>query len=424
MEAQEGGYRLSAVRVLICSAAPIDLAAVEKVLRESGVEPLWRRAADRRELEAAFSVTWPEVVLAGHPGSELGALQVLDFIRRQEAAIPLVVLAATWSEQLALDCLRAGAIDCVAADSPLSVALGLLWAFRVSSSGSELGRARRELEPAESRCREILEQALDAAALVDSAGVVQYISRASETVLGYQPEELMGRPVFSVIHPDDVPLARRALEDCVSHGDRTVRLEFRARHRDGSWRAIEAVVVNRLSHPGIAAVVVNYRDVTEGKRAEAILVTRVERLSLAARGANDGLWDWDLVRNAVYYSPRWKEMLGYGGEEMGDSPEEWFSRVHPDDLPHLKALLAAHLDGRTARLEVEYRLRHESGEYRWILCRGLAARDCTGRTLCPGPGRSGDTSLGLARAWGLRWRKDSTPMRAKCYMPRIERCIG
>lgn len=342
------------------------------------MEPLWRRATDRRELEGAFADAWPEVVLATHPASELDAFDILEFIRRQQSAVPVVVLAATWSEQLALDCWKAGAVDCVALGSPLSVALGLLRAFRVSSSGSELGRVRRELELAESRYREILEHALDAAALVDSAGVVRYISRASETVLGYRPEELIGRPAFSVIHPDDVPLARRALEDCVSHPDRTVRLEFRARHRDGSWRVIEAVAVNRLSHPGIGAVVVNYRDVTERKQAETILATQVERLSLAARGANDGLWDWDLGRNTVYYSRRWKEMLGYGVDEIGDSPDEWFSRVHPDDLPHLRALLAAHLEGRTQRLEAEYRLRHRDGEYRWMLCRALAARDSAG----------------------------------------------
>ncbi|GBD31669.1 Cyclic di-GMP phosphodiesterase Gmr [bacterium HR33] len=370
---------MDALRVLICSPDPVDLPAVEEVLRRAGVEPVWRRVNDRGELEAALSERWPDMVLARHPGSELDALQVLDLMGGLEAEAPLVVVAREWSDRLALECLKGGAADCVPADSPVSVALGVLRALQVRNSRKELARAREELGLTESRYRAIVEHALDAAALVDAEGVVKYISRASETVLGYPSEELINRPAFSVIHPDDAEAARRALQECLRHPDRTVRVEFRARHRDGSWRVIEAVAVNRLDHPGIGAVVVNYRDITERKQAEAVLATRVERLSLAARGANDGLWDWDLVRNTVYYSPRWKEMLGYGAEEIGDSPEEWLSRVHSDDLPHLKALVAAHLEGRTARLEVEYRLRHRSGEYRWMLCRGLAARDSTGK---------------------------------------------
>jgi diguanylate cyclase (GGDEF)-like protein/PAS domain S-box-containing protein len=364
---------------LICSPEPPDLSAVEKVLREAGVEPLWRCAADGRELEAVLSEGWPNVVLVRDRGWELGPLELLDFLRRRDASVPSVVLAEAWSEELAVDCLKAGAADCVVASSPAATALGLLRAFELGSARKEAVVARGELELVRSRYRAILEHALDGAVLLDAEGVVREITRSGETVLGYRPEELVGRPAFSLIHPDDAPSARRAWEECLRHPDRTVRLEFRARHRDGSWRVLEAVGVNRSNHPAIGAVVVNYRDVTDRKRAEGILAARLERLSLAARGANDGLWDWDLAQNAVYYSARWKEMLGYGPEEVSDSPEEWLGRVHPDDLPHLKALLAAHLEGRTARLEVEYRLQHRRGEYRWMLCRALATRDSGGK---------------------------------------------
>ena len=61
------------------------------------------------------------------------------------------------------------------------------------------------------------------------------------------------------------------------------------------------------------------------------------RYALAARGTNDGLWDWDLRTDQIYFSPRWKAMLGYEDEEVGTSPEEWLGRVHPDDLPRVRA---------------------------------------------------------------------------------------
>ena len=103
-----------------------------------------------------------------------------------------------------------------------------------------------------------------------------------------------------------------------------------------------------------------------------------ERYALSARGANDGLWVWDLRGDDVYYSPRWKAMLGYGEAEIGQSPEEWLSRVHPDDVVLLRTAIQRHLRGETPHLESEHRMRCRDGEYRWMLSRGLAVRDTGG----------------------------------------------
>ncbi|MBF0371910.1 MAG: PAS domain S-box protein [Alphaproteobacteria bacterium] len=129
-------------------------------------------------------------------------------------------------------------------------------------------------------------------------------------------------------------------------------------------------------------MLITYTDVTDLKQHEAELRRSEERYALAARGANDGLWDWDLDHAAVYYSPRWKTMLGCSDEELGSSPEEWFGRVHPDDLDELKAAIETHLSGATTHVEVEFRIRHSDGRYRWMLTRGLAVFDpVAGRAL-------------------------------------------
>ncbi len=106
-----------------------------------------------------------------------------------------------------------------------------------------------------------------------------------------------------------------------------------------------------------------------------------ERYSLAAQGANDGLWDWDLRTDSVYYSPRWKAMLGYAEQAIGDSPHEWFERIHPDDLARVRAELAVHLQGLTPHFESEHRMRDALGHYQWMLVRGVAIRDGTGRAI-------------------------------------------
>lgn len=106
-----------------------------------------------------------------------------------------------------------------------------------------------------------------------------------------------------------------------------------------------------------------------------------ERYELAARGANDGLWDWDLARGVMYLSPRWKGMLGFEADEVGDSPDEWFERVHPEDIAPLRESRDLHLRGEMPHLECEYRMRGSDGEYRWMLCRGAALFDDAGNAV-------------------------------------------
>lgn len=101
-----------------------------------------------------------------------------------------------------------------------------------------------------------------------------------------------------------------------------------------------------------------------------------ERYALALAGANDGLWDWDLRSDQMYYSARWRAMLGIKEtERVLPTPEEWFGRVHPDDLKLLKEELENHLTDGTYHFESEHRILHQDGSYRWVLSRGMAVRD-------------------------------------------------
>lgn len=116
------------------------------------------------------------------------------------------------------------------------------------------------------------------------------------------------------------------------------------------------------------------------ERVEAALSESEERYMLAVRGANDGIWDWDLRTDAVYYSERWKAILNYAGEEIGSRPEDWLDRVHPADRQNLLDALAAHLKGASPALENEHRILTANEEqYRWVLVRGLAVRDEEGQ---------------------------------------------
>lgn len=154
--------------------------------------------------------------------------------------------------------------------------------------------------------------------------------------------------------------------------------------RTGSWRGEsvgeradgtsfpQEISLSRLDNGGLAVVV---RDITERKAAEQALRESEERYAMAARGANDGLFDWDLRTDTVYYSPRWKSMLGFAEDEIGSTADEWLGRVHPYDATDVRSTLDRHLADDSAAFELEYRMKCRDGSFRWVLTRGVALRD-------------------------------------------------
>ena len=102
------------------------------------------------------------------------------------------------------------------------------------------------------------------------------------------------------------------------------------------------------------------------------------RFELAMRGSQDGLWDWDLSTDQVYWSRQWAAIMGLDVTELRGTPDEWWALIHNDDLQRVRDALDAHLDGTTEHLEVEYRVRYQDTSFKWVLTRGLAIRHADG----------------------------------------------
>jgi diguanylate cyclase (GGDEF)-like protein/PAS domain S-box-containing protein len=214
--------------------------------------------------------------------------------------------------------------------------------------------------------------------LLDAAGVVIHCNLAFASALGAAPHELAGRELLGLVHPGDGPAARQWLE-AAAQGRAEATL--RVRHADGSWRALDALAAPLTASKDGARVIVDARDVTERRRREEALRRSEERYALATRGADDGIWDWDLAADRIDYSPRWKAMVGADEDQVGDRPAEWFDRVHPEDVDALKADIAAHLQGESTRFHSEHRLLGRDGSHVWVLSRGAALRDEKGKVV-------------------------------------------
>ncbi len=122
-------------------------------------------------------------------------------------------------------------------------------------------------------------------------------------------------------------------------------------------------------------------EIAERKQTTEALRESEKRYSLAVQAANDGIWDWNLTVDTFYFSPRWKSMLGYTEAEIGNQLTDWHQKVHPEDLPQLMAQLTAHIEGHSAQFEIQHRILHRDGNYRWMLTRGVAARDASGKAI-------------------------------------------
>jgi PAS domain S-box-containing protein len=121
--------------------------------------------------------------------------------------------------------------------------------------------------------------------------------------------------------------------------------------------------------------------VTMRQQIETQLRASEERFALAMQGANDGIWDWQIDTNQVYFSPRWKEMLGYADHEIPDRLEEFSQRVHPEELNSVMYEINAYLKKRKPTYEVMVRMQHKAGHYIWIFTRGMAIWDNQGKAV-------------------------------------------
>lgn len=142
-------------------------------------------------------------------------------------------------------------------------------------------------------------------------------------------------------------------------------------------QVVKAPIVD--AHGEVAGTQGIFWDLTARRRAEEELRKSQERFELAVQGSQDGLWDWDLTTDEVYYSPRYKAMLGHEDHEFPNRREEWARRVHPEDLARVRTELRAHFKSREPLSWVEFRMRHKDGSYRWVRSRAFVLRDPTGR---------------------------------------------
>ena len=205
-------------------------------------------------------------------------------------------------------------------------------------------------------------------AVLDRDGRVTLWNDALEHILRCSRNDVLGRPLVDALPPLGRSELPRAIAETAQDG-RPRTLNHLRLQIGPDVRIVQVKVL-----PVSGGVALLWHDVTERARAEHELRSTGERLALAAEGANDGLWQWNLQTQEFYVSGRWRAMIGLPAQAAIGGPNEWLDRVHAEDIGSLKANLDAHLAGTTPVFQHEHRIRHEDGSYRRVLSRGVAVR--------------------------------------------------
>ena len=215
----------------------------------------------------------------------------------------------------------------------------------------------------------------------DPTGRCIYVNQRWLEIAGCTAEEGLGDDWTKRIVPEERDSVLAEWKACAREGSEFSR-EFQFVRDDGQVRWVHSRTAPVYNEDGsLVGHVGTTEDITERRRAEEAVRVNEERFALAVRGAGDGIWDWDRQTNRVYYSPRFKELLGYQDHEFPNRFSSWESHLHPDDHERIIGAVRDHLAQLTHQqpYDLEYRIRTKSGEYVWVSARGQAVWDADGK---------------------------------------------
>ncbi len=242
---------------------------------------------------------------------------------------------------------------------------------------AERAQVEQRLRESEEQFRSIFENALHGILFSAPGGQVYAANRAACDMLGRSEQEICkgGRNV--VVDPSD-PLLLAALEE----RQRTGRFmgELTYKRKDGSLFPVEISSAQFSVNTGDERACIIFRDISRRKKAEQAMQKSEERLALAMAATRDAIWDWDIMADTFYYSPRWWEMLGYPKDMQTTDPRLRSRLVHPDDLERISTIIRGALAGKNP-FEFECRLVHNDGHYVPIRSQGTVQRNPAGEAI-------------------------------------------
>ena len=357
---------------LLVEDSASDAELIIRELRRAGFDPQWQLV----ETEAAFlhALQSPlQLVISDYAMPKFDGLRAVQLLREHHPDTPFILVSGTVGEEAAVEAMRHGATDYLIKD-------------RISRLGSAVTRAleqqrlreeRRQLEQQLTLQATALEAAANGFAITDQSGKILWVNPALVACTGYSSKELIGQSFRLLKSGQHAPLFYQELWTKLRAGQ-TWQGEFVNRRKDGSLYFDQHTITPVCSADGkITHYVAVMQDVTARKHAEAVKAELAHRNESFVRALGEIVYDHDITAHRIEWAGDSVKCVGWAIAELGQTTQAWSDRVHPDDLPRVRAQL------ETLSIEPlfasEYRFQHKAGHFVWIFDRGVISRDAQGR---------------------------------------------
>src|SRR5215207_4382859 len=267
-------------RILIVEDKSEDADLAQSLLSKVLKEPEFRVVETSRDFLYQLETFQPDVIISDYTLPQFDGMNALKLTLNRAPLTPLIIWTGSISEDMAVACLKAGANDYILKDNLKRLGPAVIHALEERDMIVARKQAEAALQNSEKRFRALIENGLDDISLLAVDGTLLWESPSTVRNLGYPPDTFVGRNMFELMHPDDVKWASTTYARLLHEPGSRERGVFRLRHADGTWRWVEAIVTNSLNEPGVNAMVVNYRDITERKQTEIELQQKNDDLTL------------------------------------------------------------------------------------------------------------------------------------------------
>lgn len=216
---------------------------------------------------------------------------------------------------------------------------------------------------------------------ITADGHLTFLNPAWERMTGFLVEDCLNKPITNYLYYDDTKkVSAVVLNSDISQIERQVEFRLVTKSRQIRWVSLTAKI-STTENGNVRNITGGLIDITDRIATQQALTASEERYELVASTFNDGIWDWDLTNDSIYFSPRWKEMLGYERDELPNAFSTWQNLIHPDDLEKALDIVDIFLKSTETFYESIHRLKHKDGSWVWILDRGIAVRDSNNKPL-------------------------------------------
>jgi diguanylate cyclase (GGDEF)-like protein/PAS domain S-box-containing protein/hemerythrin-like metal-binding protein len=360
--------------ILVVDGHLASLSMLRDTLLHEGLQVL---PADSTEKAlAALDTTQPDLILMALETGSRDGLEALRQLKSRPAGqdIPVLFLCAATDAGSKAQAFDLGAVDCVNQPFERHELLARIRAhLELSRLRAELKRHSEEqlLQSERMLLAAIVESSGDAIIARDLGGAVTSWNKAAHRIFGYASDDMIGRSIAALIPPERHEEAAM-IPDRVRDGKLICDFETERLRKDGTRITVSltASPIRDISGQtiGVSSIV---RDITAQRQTEQALRESEQLWKFALEGSGEGVWDWDVETGEASYSRRWKEMLGYSENDIGNHVQAWEQLVHPDDLAGALTAIQAYQNGTIPDYIVEHRLKCRDGRWRWILSRGM-----------------------------------------------------